>query len=90
MRNVLLALIFIAPFSWGAVYKWQDADGITHYSNQPYEGASELSLLPSEAFSIPSVSKKSAGMQSQQQRAERKKLKRLRESGKRKRKDKKD
>jgi len=35
MRALALALLLVASTGSAQVYKWLDADGVTHYSNQP-------------------------------------------------------
>jgi len=47
------------------VYKWVDADGVTHYSDQPNPGAKQIELSPtnvvsSEPVTAPSTSKPAA------------------------------
>ncbi len=77
-----MTLLLLSPFNQAVVYKWQDKEGITHYSNQPYDGASELSLLPIEEFNIPVVLENKALNQSVPNRSENKKSRRYREEAK--------
>lgn len=48
-------------FMWGSalsatVYKWVDADGVTHYSDQPHPGAVKMEVGSVQTYSAPAVS----------------------------------
>jgi len=53
MRNVLLTLMLCASAAAGAatVYKWVDANGVTHYSDQPHPGAQKIELGEVQTYS---------------------------------------
>lgn len=46
MRTLLFTLMLCAPVAAGAatVYKWVDAQGVVHYSDQPHPGAEKLEI----------------------------------------------
>ncbi len=52
---IALSLGLAASLCQAQVYKWVDADGVTHYSQQPPENGSakEMSVPPPAAVSIP-------------------------------------
>jgi hypothetical protein len=58
MRNSLpiLALLAGAAAVAAPVYKWVDANGVTHYSDQPHPGAEEIQLNAAQTYSAPPVS----------------------------------
>src|SRR5688500_686103 len=55
-------IAFIAMlFMWGSalsttVYKWVDANGVTHYSDQPHPGAIKLEVGAIQTYSAPAAS----------------------------------
>src|SRR5688572_23778255 len=55
-------IAFIAMlFMWGSalsttVYKWVDANGVTHYSDQPHPGATKLEVGAIQTYSAPAAS----------------------------------
>lgn len=54
MRALLVTLISIAVGQTAAaatVYKWVDADGVTHYTDQPHAGAQKLQLQSAQTYS---------------------------------------
>ncbi len=56
MRSmVLLLLIAVAPAGATEVYRWVDADGQTHYSDQWRPGAEKIRIQESAVFSAPKV-----------------------------------
>jgi hypothetical protein len=36
-------------------YRWVDADGVTHYSDQPHQGADKIRLVQPQTYSAPST-----------------------------------
>lgn len=63
MRTALLLLAILAtPAFAGAIYKWVDEKGVTHYSDQPVPGATRMELSTgsnrwdSRASSVPASS----------------------------------
>ena len=55
MRPTFLALLLLAPLitSAGQIYKWVDADGVVHYSDQPHEGAEKTELGTVQTLHMP-------------------------------------
>jgi hypothetical protein len=53
MRNALLTLMLCASTVAGAatVYKWVDAQGVTHYSDQPHPGAVKIEIGAVQTYS---------------------------------------
>ena len=51
--TVALLLPFAAGLAAGQVYRWVDADGVVHYSDQPHPGAEEVELELAPAISMP-------------------------------------
>src|ERR1041384_480456 len=39
------------------VYKWVDANGVTHYSDQPYPGAKKIEVDAAQTYAAPSPEK---------------------------------
>lgn len=46
--TALFSLVLICTVCSGEIYKWQDENGITHFSDSPSDAASALSKIPSE------------------------------------------
>jgi hypothetical protein len=58
---VLLAFTLPAtPLAQAKIYKWVDKDGVTHYSDRPQPGASEIAVAPAQTYSAPQASSRSA------------------------------
>jgi len=56
MRIVTVVLIFLlAPFAWAEVYKWIDAEGVVHFSDEPVQGAEAVHIPPMQTISLPPV-----------------------------------
>lgn len=55
MRQVLLPVMLLVTASAGAatIYKWVDANGVTHYSDQPYPGAKKIEVEAAQTYSAP-------------------------------------
>jgi len=55
MRGTLFTLMCVmcSIASATTVYKWVDADGIVHYSDQPHENASKVDLQGAQTYSPP-------------------------------------
>jgi hypothetical protein len=53
MRKALLTLMLCASTAAGAatVYKWVDAQGVTHYSDQPHPGAQKIEIGSVQTYS---------------------------------------
>jgi hypothetical protein len=51
----LLAVLLTMPASAQGIYKWEDENGQTHYSDVPQEGAIEIELRPVQTFAAPAV-----------------------------------
>ena len=50
---LVLAILAPSAFADGAVYKWTDAQGVTHYSDKPpVEAASDLTTLDMPVFPV--------------------------------------
>jgi len=54
-RPTLLALLLLAPLATlaGPVYKWTDADGVVHYSDQPQPGAEKVDIGTVQSLNMP-------------------------------------
>ncbi len=52
----LLGLVVSLPSFAADIYKWTDDNGVTHYSDMPREGATEVEVEPAQTFSNPEVS----------------------------------
>jgi hypothetical protein len=54
-RPTLIALLLLLPLAAvaGPVYKWTDADGVTHYSDQPQPGAEKVELGTVQTLNMP-------------------------------------
>jgi hypothetical protein len=57
MRVVLFTLIALACTAAGAagVYRWVDANGVVHYSDQPQQGAAKVEVAPPQTYHAPAV-----------------------------------
>jgi hypothetical protein len=56
MRYMPVLLLLISmPVLAATVWKWRDASGVVHYSDQPVPGAEQVSGLTSNSFSAPAV-----------------------------------
>ncbi|MCP4000827.1 MAG: DUF4124 domain-containing protein [Gammaproteobacteria bacterium] len=51
----LLGFILVVPSLAEDIYKWEDADGQTHYSDVPKAGAVEVEIHPVQTFSLPTA-----------------------------------
>lgn len=52
MRYIPVLLLLIALPLWAAtVWKWRDADGVVHYSDQPVPGAEQIGVQTLSTFS---------------------------------------
>jgi hypothetical protein len=53
-RSILLLMALLASAAAIAdVYKWTDADGVVHYSDQPHPGAELIQISGTNTFSAP-------------------------------------
>ena len=55
MRAILFILLWVAcaaAFS-ATVYRWVDENGVTHYSDQPHEGAEKVTVSAPQTYSAP-------------------------------------
>ena len=59
MRQIVLPLLLIMSGSTQAatVYKWVDANGVTHYSDQPFPGAKKIEIEAAQTYAAPSQEK---------------------------------
>jgi hypothetical protein len=48
----LLAALTSQP-SWAEIYKWVDKNGVTHYSDRPAPGATEITIPPAQTYQAP-------------------------------------
>jgi hypothetical protein len=56
MRTVLLLAVLGSCWALAAqatVYRWVDADGVVHFSDQPHQGASEIQVQEPQTYSAP-------------------------------------
>jgi len=63
MRATVLTLMCIAVCGTAisaTVYKWVDADGITHYTDQPHPGAEKIQLQGAQTYSAAAAQRASA------------------------------
>jgi hypothetical protein len=52
MRHLTCLLLLICLPVWAAtVWKWRDADGVIHYSDQPVPGATQVNADPTNTYS---------------------------------------
>jgi hypothetical protein len=63
-----IAFVVLAPFAaqGAVVYKWTDADGIVHYSDQPAPGAEKVSIGPAPSYGTPKQQGAAAPKKAQQ------------------------
>ena len=47
---LLLLLVACATANSTTVYKWVDANGVTHYSDQPHPGAEKLEITGAQTY----------------------------------------
>ncbi len=65
MRYVpALLLLMTIPALAATVWKWRDANGVVHYSDQPVPGAEAVNIQSSSTFSPPPAQSPNAGAQS--------------------------
>lgn len=50
-----VALLFTIPTMAATVWKWRDADGVIHYSDQPVPGAEQVNVQAASSFSAPQI-----------------------------------
>jgi hypothetical protein len=58
MRTVLLLAVLGSCWALAAqatVYRWVDADGVLHFSDQPHQGATEIQVAEPQTYSAPKV-----------------------------------
>jgi hypothetical protein len=58
MRGLLFAIILLTSLTASAgttVYTWVDAQGVTHYSDQPYPGATKLKVQDAPTYAAPTT-----------------------------------
>jgi hypothetical protein len=56
MRTVLLLAVLgscWALIAQATVYRWVDADGVVHFSDQPHQGATEIQVSEPQTYSAP-------------------------------------
>src|SRR5271154_797219 len=56
MRTVLLLAALGTCWALAAqatVYRWVDADGVVHFSDQPHQGATEIQVQEPQTYSAP-------------------------------------
>jgi len=72
MRTILPLLLALSAFSAQAqIYKWTDANGTVHYSDQPQAGQNATALAPSAAPASPNTSQDNWRERERQSRANR-------------------
>ncbi|MGH8460921.1 MAG: DUF4124 domain-containing protein [Stenotrophobium sp.] len=59
----VLLLTVAAPVLAGSVYQWTDAQGHTHYGDQPAQGARKLMLEPGTSQAAPAAETQGAAAQ---------------------------
>ena len=54
-RSILLVVLLALPLlsSAAAVYKWVDAQGVTHFSDQPFPGAQKVTVEAAQTYAAP-------------------------------------
>lgn len=59
MRQIVLPLLLMvcATTQAATVYKWVDANGVTHYSDQPFPGAKKIEVESAQTYAAPSPEK---------------------------------
>jgi hypothetical protein len=55
MRHLVIAALLLANGTAVAatVYKWVDANGVTHYSDQPFPGAKKIEVESAQTYAAP-------------------------------------
>lgn len=53
IRQILILLLLVSGTSGAAVYKWVDADGVTHFGDEPRRGAVKVKLGESTTYAPP-------------------------------------
>jgi hypothetical protein len=53
MRAGVLSLIFVCTAALATTYRWVDADGVVHYSDQPGPGAKKIDLPEAQTYRAP-------------------------------------
>jgi hypothetical protein len=48
-----LVTALTSPSSRAEIYKWVDKDGVTHYSDRPAPGATEIAIPPAQTYQAP-------------------------------------
>jgi hypothetical protein len=56
---LLLGSFLIASAFAQGIYKWEDENGQTHYSDMPHKGADEVEIQPLQTFSLPEAAEAS-------------------------------
>jgi hypothetical protein len=65
MRHLSFLLLLIGLPVWAAtVWKWRDADGVTHYSDQPVPGAVQINADPTNTYTSSPVTNTASAAQS--------------------------
>ncbi|MGD9841995.1 MAG: DUF4124 domain-containing protein [Steroidobacteraceae bacterium] len=59
-----LVLLIATPLMATNVWKWRDANGVVHFSDQPVAGAEQVSIQSSSTFIAPAVSTERAASSS--------------------------
>lgn len=54
-RQLLVLLLAVIPplADAATIYKWVDASGVTHYSDQPYPGAQKMTVEAAQTYAAP-------------------------------------
>jgi hypothetical protein len=66
MHSLFTACLLLASLNAAAatVYKWVDANGVTHYSDQPHPGATRIEVDAAQTYSAPPPPSTAAAAQS--------------------------
>ena len=55
LHAVLALLLLAAPALATTLYRWVDANGVTHYSDQPTEGAQKIEVAGAQTYRAPAA-----------------------------------
>lgn len=62
--TLLFATLVTTSLSAATVWKWRDANGVIHYSDQPVQGAERVNVQEASTFSAPTITPNSGATSS--------------------------
>jgi hypothetical protein len=54
LAGAVVLTVLTSPLCLAEIYKWVDKDGVTHYSDRPAPGATEITIPPAQTYQAPS------------------------------------